>query len=110
MAEEKEVIQIPIVFLGMEDVPILYVNQFVVQHQQAEFILTLGQVTPPLLQGTEEEQREQARQLSHIPVKVVARLGMTRERVEELIIALQTNVEAYDKRVRNADGDDQHEL
>lgn len=54
MAEQPD-IQIPIVYIGAEDTPILYANQFVAQFQQSEILLLLGQIAPPILIGTEAE-------------------------------------------------------
>ena len=66
MAEAQEPVQVPVVFIGAEDTPLLYANQFVIAHQGQEFILSVGQVTPPLLLGTPEQQYEQAKQLFNI--------------------------------------------
>lgn len=98
MATGEPMIQLPIVYVGLEDVPILFGNHFIIQHEQNEFIFTVGQLTPPILLGTPEERLEQAKKLSYVPVRVVARLGFTRQRLEELIGALQENLRAYDER------------
>jgi hypothetical protein len=89
-------ISVPLVYVGGEEVPILYANQFVSQFQGDEFILTVGQVSPPILLGEVDEQREQAERLSYIPVKVVTRLALTRQRLEELLALLKSNLDAYD--------------
>ena len=93
---EAEFIPVPLVYVGIDDVPILYANQFIIQHQQDEFIISIGQVSPPVLLGDEAEQREQAERLSYVPVKVVARLALTRQRLTELIAVLQSNLESFD--------------
>jgi flagellar motor switch/type III secretory pathway protein FliN len=93
---EPEFMPLPLVYVGIDDVPILYANQFIVQHQQDEFIISVGQVSPPVLLGDEAEQREQAARLSYVPVRVVARLGLTRQRLAELITVLETNLEHFD--------------
>ena len=98
MADSKEEeIRIPTVFIGAEDAPIQFANQFVIQHQQEEFVLTIAQVVPPILLGTPEEKIEQAKQTAYVPIKVIGRYGMTRPRVEELIKALQDNLDNFDK-------------
>ena len=86
---DPEFLSVPLVYVGIEDVPILYANQFIIQHQQDEFIISVGQLSPPVLLGDESEQREQAERLSYVPVKVVARLALTRQRLTELITVLQ---------------------
>ena len=97
MAEDQSV-AVPLVYVGAEDVPIMYANHYVIQHQQDEFILTVGQVSPPILIGDEAEQREQAERLSYVPVKVVARLALTRARLTEVIAVLQTNLKTFDEK------------
>jgi len=93
----EEGVLVPIVYVGAEDVPILLANQFIIQHEQSEFILTLGQMTPPILLGTPEERREQAQKLAYIPVKIVARIAFTRDRLVELIQMLEEHLRKFDK-------------
>jgi hypothetical protein len=98
VGEPERGIEIPVLFVGVEDVPVLLANQFVIQHQQEEFILMIGQVAPPLiLAGTPEEQLEQAKNISYIPIKVVGRFGLTRTRMTELIRILQDNLKKFDE-------------
>lgn len=98
VSQEQEFVSIPLVRIGAEDVPIYMVNDFVIQHNQNEFILTVGQFQPPILLGTEEERRRQAEQIAYVPIKAVARLGFTRQRLVELIEALQSNLRKYDEK------------
>jgi hypothetical protein len=62
----------------------LTANQFALQLDGEQAFLTAGLVTPPILLGSPEEQREQAERLSYVQVRVVARLGMTKNRLVEL--------------------------
>lgn len=89
-------VELRVLWRGAEDSPILFANQFVVQTQQDAIILTVGQLQGPILLGELEDQIAQARQLSYIPVTVVARLGMTRERVQELSDTLQEHIRKFD--------------
>ena len=93
---------IPTTWIGAEDLPVLFVNAFVgqIQPQERAFYLSLGQVLPPALIGTPEEQVEQLEQIAYIPIKPVARLAMTRSRIEELVALLQLNLEQYDQAVQ----------
>lgn len=97
MAEDPEAISIPVVWVGGDETPILLVNQFLGQFQGNEMIITFGQFAPPALIGTEEERREQVRDISFIPVKVLARFALTRSRLEELIQVLQETLANHDK-------------
>jgi len=98
MTTQDEPVEIPLMFIGAEDVPILFSNIFTIQHQQNEFIITVGQVQPPLLLGSPEDRLEQAKRVPYVPIKVVARLALTRTRLVELIKALQENLQNYDQR------------
>ena len=85
---------------GLEDLPVQFVNRFVVQHDAAanEFYLNVGAVSPPLIMGSDVDRIAAAAKLRErgtIPVHPVARLGLTPERVLELIRALQTNYRNY---------------
>lgn len=104
--EHEGVIRIPVVWDAPEQVPILFVNAFVCQFDRdGSFIITIGQSTPPALTGTPEEVEEQARQISFVPVKPVARLGLTRSRLEEFVAALQANLEQLDRATSMQGGD-----
>jgi len=98
MNGEQDAITLPVVYVGAEDEPILLANQFAIQHQKNEFILTVGQLQPPILLGSPEERKEQAKKLTYVPIRVVARFGLTRQRLAELIEALQINLRKYDEK------------
>ncbi len=103
--DERPSIPIPITWIGVEEVPIYLANQFVCQFEQQEFILTLGQMSPPALLGeTEEERAEQAAQIDYVPVKPLARLGFTESRLRELIAVLEANLRNYEQHQREIRG------
>jgi hypothetical protein len=95
-AGQPEPIEIPIVWVGVEDAQVLFANQFLGQVEQEEIVLTFGQITPPVLLGSPEQRIQQAGRLGFVPVKTVARFGMTRARLEELIGVLQTTARNFD--------------
>jgi hypothetical protein len=75
---------------------IVFANAFLVQHQPDEFVFSLGQVTGPPVIGTPEQLREAAA-TAPTPILTLARFGVTRERVGELIGLLQEAVEDHDR-------------
>lgn len=93
MPEEPR--RIPFLVTGAEEVPIIFSNFMLVQHENNEFILTFGQYSPPLTVGTPADQIEQMKKVSHIPVKTVSRIGMTPDRMVAVIEALQANYEKW---------------
>ena len=97
--EEQQGVRLPLTYLGIEETPILFVNNFVIQHDRNEFVIMAGQVQKPLLLGTLEERREQAEKITYVPVNIVARLGFTRERMVALIEMLQASLEQHDANV-----------
>lgn len=96
--EQHDLVSVPVVFVGVDELPILYANQFVVQLEGNDFILSAGQLTPPILLGSEDEQREQAKDITYVPVRIVARIAMNRERALQLATPLGTQLQRYDER------------
>ena len=94
MPEEEEV-QIPLVIIGVEDTPIIFSNFQVVQHEQREFIITFAQYSPPLTLGSPEEQQEALKRTAYLPVKTIARIALTPDRLEQFIDTLQANYEKW---------------
>jgi hypothetical protein len=92
--DEQDRVEVPLTWIGVEDMLVLTANQIVVQFAGTdEFILGFGQVAPPILLGGGEERREQLREVTFAAVRPVARLGLTRQRIEELIRVLTENLE-----------------
>jgi hypothetical protein len=87
----EEPIELRLVVTGADDCPILLSNIAIVQNEHNEFILTFGQYSPPIVIGSEEERRRRLASMSALPVNVIARIGMTPDRMAEFIDALQKN-------------------
>lgn len=68
-----------------------------VQHQPAEIIIAMGVMTPPAVIGSPEEQLRQLQDLEFVPIRPLARFGMTPLRVRELIAALEQTLERHDQ-------------
>jgi len=94
-----EGVNLSVTWEGIDDVPILFVNQILGQvGQQSEIILTFGQLAPPAILGeTQEERERKLRGLAGISIKPVARLALTRVGLEQLVGILQQTLENYDK-------------
>ncbi len=70
--------------VGVEDLPILLANQFILQVHDDGYLLICGQVAPPLVLGGKEEQRHQLEQIFEVPGKPLVRLALTRQRLVQL--------------------------
>src|SRR5689334_21952862 len=94
-------IELPVVWLGVEDVPILFANAFVSQldpQNLDSMTLTVGQVTfPAIAAPTPEERREQAESVTYVPIKPIARIGLTMARAQELVATLQANLDQLEE-------------
>jgi hypothetical protein len=77
-------VSLPLVLLGAEEQTFEHANVFILTVTPDGAHLTAGQVQPPLLLGSPEEQRGQADKLSYVGVKVLAKLVMTPQRLLEL--------------------------
>lgn len=95
-------VQLRLFVTGADDVPIVFSNMAIVQHERQEFILTFAQYSPPLVLGDAAEQREQLEAMPYLPVNVVARIGMTPDRLREFIQILQENYDAFQEKHRDA--------
>ena len=92
--EPLEQISVRVAWVGVEEVPIVFVNQVAAQlDDRGEAIITFGQATPPLLLGTPEEQREQAAATPFVQVRPVARLSLSQPRLQDLIGVLSQTLE-----------------
>lgn len=80
------------VWVGMEDNPVLMANAFVAQFVNEEFTLTFGEFSLPFAAPPDEQPNGPL----NVPVRVVARIGMTRQRLEELVGVLQHNLKSHD--------------
>ena len=84
-------------WIDFDELPIVFANHFLVQHQPDEFVLTVGQVTGPPLVGTPDQIRGQARDGAEVPIHTLARVGVTRHRLTELIAVLQAALDEHDR-------------
>ncbi len=88
--DDPDRIQVPVAWIGADEVPVLFANQFIAQIDRGEIFLTVGQLVPPPIMGaTEEERREMAENVQFVPVKPVARIAFTPGRLSELISILE---------------------
>lgn len=104
--ENEPGVAVPLVWIDLDDAEIHFVNQIIVQPDRNEFILTFGHVSPPLLLGTAEENAARAKTIPYVPVKVVAKMGMTVQRMREFTEVMQRVLTAHDQQAANEKGSD----
>jgi hypothetical protein len=96
-SSEPEQLQIPVLWVGLDELPVMMANQLISQVGGDEITLAFGMITPPVLLGSPEEQHAQAGRIGYIPVRPVARLGFTRQRLGEFIKVLSDTADNYDR-------------
>jgi len=102
--EEHYERNIPLTWIGTEDLPLLWVNRFVGQGLEDHLVLTIGQSVDPAIIGTPEERIAQVEQIAYVPVRPVARLAFSRARCEELIGILNIIKDGYDQKQEEREG------
>lgn len=84
---------IRISWVGYEETPIVYANQFLLQYQpEGGFVLGIGQATPPALIGDAEEISAQIESLDFVAARTLVRTAITEQKAKELIALLQAGV------------------
>ena len=103
MSHRDNRVDVPLAWVGIDELDIQFANQFVIQFQPNEFVLSVGQATPPAFIGTPEQIADQVAGLEFVHVRPLGRFGMTRGRLVELIAALQVNLENHDRALDRID-------
>jgi len=102
--EERYEREIPLTWIGADELPLLWVNRFVGQTLEDHLVLTIGQSVDPALIGTPEDRIAQLEQIAYVPIRPVARLAFSRARCEELIGILNVVLEGYDRQQQEREG------
>ncbi|BCM66463.1 MULTISPECIES: hypothetical protein [Streptomyces] len=89
-------VKVPLLWVGLDDLPLLSSNQVLTQVDPDHVFLSFGTATPPVLMGNEEQVRDQAKRINYVPVKGIARLAISRRHLGELIEVLQRTAETFD--------------
>lgn len=105
MAEELKqngdqvAIELPIDFHVPEGYVSRYATNLVVQHTEHEFIITFFEIVPPLILGTNKE--DKLRNLDAIRAECVGRIIVARDRMPDFVEALRINLETMTARLED---------
>ena len=84
---------IRISWVGYEEMPIVYANQFLMQYQpEGGFVLGIAQATPPALIGDADEIAAQIESLDFVAARTLLRAAVTEHKARELIALLQAGL------------------
>ena len=101
MSASTQDISVPLEWMDFDETPILFANHFLVQHQLEEFVISLGQVVGPPTVAPPEDLTAPAAPIHdarHVPINTLARFGLSRHRMTELVELLQNAIEEHDRR------------
>lgn len=85
----------PTPWVGLEELPVGLATTFTIQYQDDLWFFTFGTLVPPLLLGSEEQRAAQIDQLEFVPIRPLARIGMTAARAREVYEVLGGLLESY---------------
>jgi len=101
---------IPLAWVGFDELPIHYANQIIVQYQpEGSFLIGVGQVLTPALIGEPAEMAEQLDHVEFVPIRPLVRVALTEQTMRELAAVLDASIAKADQRKDTLDprGDDQ---
>lgn len=86
-------VRIPLDFSEIEFVAVSWSNYFLLQYDHGEFVLTVAQVSPPVLLG--DDQAERAKSLESVAVRPVARVVVSRAKLQALADIIRQQLEKF---------------
>lgn len=87
--------RVPLDLSEVEAAPIGWANYFVLQHTAGEFVLSVAQLRPPVLVGEDEEKERHLRELESLPVRVLAKVAVSRKTLLALIGLITSHIERF---------------
>jgi hypothetical protein len=92
-------VQVPVLWVGGDELPTIKVNQFLVQVDAAgDVYLTCGTVTPPVLLGdSPEDLLKQVQAIGYVPIRTVSKYALSGQHLRELVAVLQTGVQMLER-------------
>lgn len=88
-------VAVPLAWTDLDDLDTPLANQFASLFLEEMFVVTVGNVTPPVFLGSEQARKEQAQELPYLPIRPIARFAMTEAKLEAFIDVLQGNLKRY---------------
>ncbi|MBI3360733.1 MAG: DUF3467 domain-containing protein [Chloroflexi bacterium] len=95
---------VPLKWTGVDDVPVNFANNILIQHTDHEFIVTFGYIQPPIVL-TESD----ADSINSVACLAVARIAVSPTRMPEILRALSENYEKYRERMKESTEDTEEE-
>jgi len=92
--DDPQPFNVPFSWVGYDELPIVYANQFLIQYQPGEsaFVIGVGQSTLPPLIGEGEDLAEQISQIDFVAIRPLSRIALTEDKMRELIAVLSASL------------------
>jgi hypothetical protein len=87
--------EIPLVWVGLEEIPVRTVTSVVSQIADDQFFVSFGCINHPILVGSQAAVRARLDSIESVSITPVARIAMTEEKMEQVIKALQSNLRKH---------------
>lgn len=84
-------------WIGLEEMPVVSANQFVIQASSEESVISIGYASAPVLVGTPEEVKAQAKGIDYIAVKPLFRFAVTPSNFKSMMGLLGSALEQYER-------------
>jgi hypothetical protein len=87
-----------LLWIDLDETPIYSSDQAIAQIDRDRIVLTFGSASPPIIIGdTVEERRQSAENIGYVPVRVIAKVAMTRDRLADSVRVLTEILNTFDK-------------
>lgn len=79
--------------MGEMDAPATFSNFMGVQYHEGIYVLTFGQLIPPLVFGTPAMRKEHFAAMESLSIRPVARIVLTPDKARDVVEALRQNIQ-----------------
>ena len=88
--------QVPLVWVGLEDLPVRTANNMISQINEDLFVITFGYTNAPaIVAGSKKSVEEQVAAVSAVPVTPIARVALTEDQMAKTVKTLQATLKRF---------------
>ena len=88
----KDQIDIPITWANADAIPVELATHFLIQNDKHGFYLVMGNIPPPPVSGTADQQLEQYKKIKEVGVRAAGRFFIPTKAMDELVNLLQNHL------------------
>jgi hypothetical protein len=104
---EIESLQLPLAWVGLDELAAPFANVFIVQVNDEDIIFTAGLASPPAFgdDTTPEQRKEMLEQMGAVVARPVVRLALNRKRLDDLKAAVDGGIAIWERQHVRGDDD-----